>query len=165
MTERLRAVFDTNVFVSAYLSRNPTSPTQELIDRWLAGEFTLLVCDAIVGELIEKLTVRGIEREDIEAFVARLESLAEWVAVPSESIVRRVLADADDDVVVACALTGDADFLVTYDPHFGSLGDSYEGVKIAKALPFLWAVRGGASTTGKLGDPAPEDRMGQFAVP
>ena len=33
MTERLRAVFDTNVFVAAFLSRNPTSPTKELIER------------------------------------------------------------------------------------------------------------------------------------
>jgi predicted nucleic acid-binding protein len=40
VTERLRAVFDTNVFVSALLSRNPTSPTQELMERWHNDEFT-----------------------------------------------------------------------------------------------------------------------------
>lgn len=142
MTEHLRAVFDTNVFVSAYLSRNPTSPTQELIARWLAGEFTLLVCDAIVDELIEKLVERQIARTDIEAFVALLDSMAEWVNVPDEAIRRVVLADADDDVVVACAVVGNADCLVTYDPHIAALGDSYQGVRITKALPFLWAVRG-----------------------
>lgn len=142
MTERLRAVFDTNVIVSAYLSRSPTSPTQELINRWLAGEFILLVCDAIVDEFIEKLTVRGVDREDIETFVALLDAMAEWVDVPAEAIVARIPADADDDVVVACALAGNADFLVTYDPHFAPLGGTYEGVRITKALPFLWAVRG-----------------------
>ena len=42
----LRAVLDTNVFVAAYLSRNPNSPTREIIDRWLRGEFDLLYsCD------------------------------------------------------------------------------------------------------------------------
>jgi len=142
VTEHLRAVFDTNVFVSAYLSRNPTSPTQELIARWLAGEFTLLVCDAIVDELIEKLVERQIARTDIEAFVALLDSMAEWVNVPDEAIRRVVLADADDDVVVACAVVGNADCLVTYDPHIAALGDSYQGVRITKALPFLWAIRG-----------------------
>ncbi|MBK7200360.1 MAG: putative toxin-antitoxin system toxin component, PIN family [Anaerolineae bacterium] len=142
MTKGLRAVFDTNVFVSAYLSRNPTSPTQELINRWLASEFTLLVCDAIVDEFIEKLTVRGIAREDIEAFVSLLDSMAEWVPVPQQAIVRTVPADTDDDVIVACAVVGGADFLVTYDPHFEPLGDSHKGIKIVKALPFLWAVRG-----------------------
>ena len=142
MTERLRAVFDTNVIVSAYLSRSPTSPTQELIDRWLAGEFTLLVCDAIVDEFIEKLTARGVAREDVETFVALLDAMAEWVEVPEAVIVRRIAADADDDVVVACAIAGGANFLVTYDPHFAPLGETYQGIRISKALPFLWAVRG-----------------------
>lgn len=142
MTERLRAVFDTNVIVSAYLSRSPTSPTQELIDRWLAGEFTLLVCDAIVDEFIEKLAVRRVDREDIETFVALLDAVAEWVDVPAAAIVPRIPSDADDDVVVACAIAGNADYLVTYDPHFAPLGDTYEGIRISKALPFLWAVRG-----------------------
>ncbi len=104
MTERLRAVFDTNVIVSAYLSRSPTSPTRELIDRWLADEFTLLVCDDIVDEFIEKLTAHSVTRADIEAFVALLDVMAEWVDVPAEAIVRRIPADADDDVVVTCAL-------------------------------------------------------------
>lgn len=142
MTERLRAVFDTNVIVSAYLSRSPTSPTQELIDRWLAGEFILLVCDAIVDEFVEKLAEHGVAREDMEAFVALLDALAEWVDVPEEAVLQRIPADADDDVVLACAVVGKADFLVTYDPHFAPLGDNYEGVTISKALPFLWAVRG-----------------------
>jgi putative PIN family toxin of toxin-antitoxin system len=144
-------VFDTNVFVSAYLSKNPTSPTQELINRWLAGEFTLLVCDAIVDELIEKLVVRGIGRADIELFIALLDSLAEWVHVPDEAIVQLVPADADDDVVIACAVTGGVNFLVTYDPHFAPLGETYQGVKITKALPFLWAVRGDQPPTEVVG--------------
>jgi uncharacterized protein len=142
VTERLRAVLDTNVIVSAYLSRSPTSPTQELIDRWLADEFTLLVCDAIVDEFIEKLIVRGVAREDIEAFVALLDAMAEWVNVPVDAITRRIPEDPDDDVVIACALAGRADFLVTYDPHFSPPGETYEGIRISKALPFLWAIRG-----------------------
>jgi uncharacterized protein len=142
VTERLRAVFDTNVFVSAYLSRNPTSPTRELIARWLAGEFTLVICDAIVNELIEKLIEYRIERQEIERFAGLLGSLAEWIDVPDEAIVNLLPADADDDVIIACAIVGKVDFLVTYDPHFAPLGSSYMGISISKALPFLWAVRG-----------------------
>jgi putative PIN family toxin of toxin-antitoxin system len=55
VTDRLRAVLDTNVFVSAFLSRNPTSPTKELIHRWEEEEFTLLVSDALLEEIAEKL--------------------------------------------------------------------------------------------------------------
>jgi putative PIN family toxin of toxin-antitoxin system len=142
VTERLRAVFDTNVIVSAFLSRSPTSPTQELIDRWLADEFTLVVCTAIVDELIEKLVERGVARSEIETFVALLDAFAEWVDIQEAAVVRLIPDDADDDVVIACALAGKADFVVTYDPHFAPLSNSYQGVRITKALPFLWAVRG-----------------------
>lgn len=55
MTERLRAVFDTNVFVSALLSHNPTSPTRELMRRWRNDEFVLLVSQAILEEVVKKL--------------------------------------------------------------------------------------------------------------
>ena len=141
MTERLRAVFDTNVFVSAFLSRNPTSPTQELIQRWQADEFTLLISAAIETELAEKLLERGIAPDVIVDFLALLEHLAEWVDVSPDQIEPVIESDPDDDAVLACALVGQADYLVSYDPHVESLGE-YRGIKITKALPFLWAVRG-----------------------
>ncbi len=91
-TERLRAVFDTNVFVSAFLSRNPTSPTQELIRRWEGGEFVLLVSDALLEEVAGKLVERGIEQERVIEFLTLVGRLAEWVDVPPEA-VRPVIAD------------------------------------------------------------------------
>ncbi len=71
MTERLRAVFDTNVFVSALLSRNPTSPTQELMRRWREEEFVLLVSQALLIELVGKLQERGIGQAQIQYFWRR----------------------------------------------------------------------------------------------
>ena len=44
MAKPVRAVLDTNVFVSAALSKNPTSPTREVLERWQRGEFVLLIC-------------------------------------------------------------------------------------------------------------------------
>lgn len=143
MTERLRAVLDTNVFVSAFLSRNPTSPTRELVQRWLAGAFTLLISDTLLDELTEKLIERGIEQEQVITFLTTLSSLSEYVAVPAEAVQPVITADPDDDHVLACTVVGSADYLVSYDPHFDVLGGEYQGVKIVKALPFLWAVRDG----------------------
>jgi len=145
VTERLRVVLDTNVFVSAFLSRNPTSPTQELIQRWVNDEFTLLICDALVDEVIEKLAEREIDPERIIELVQLLDRLAEWVDVPIEAVPRVVQADPDDDVILACASLGCADYLVTYDPHFDLLGE-VQGLKITKALPFLWTLRGSQSS-------------------
>lgn len=141
MTRQLRAVLDTNVFVSAFLSRNPTSPTRELIQRWLDGEFTLLTSDALIDELATKLLERGIEYEQVISFLATMTHLAEYIEVPAHAVQPIITADPDDDHVLACAVVAKADYLVSYDPHFNLLGGSYQGIRIVKALPFLWAVR------------------------
>ena len=45
--------------------------------------------------------------------------------------VPRVIAnDADDDHVLACALAGNADLIVSGDKHLHSLGGEYQGIRI-----------------------------------
>lgn len=140
MTKRPRVVFDTNVFVSASLSKNANSPTRELLERWKNNEFTLVICDQIARELIEKLNERGVPSEQIVEQISALVRSAEWVIVPEEKI-EALLSDPDDNVVVACALEGRANYLITYDPHFDSLQGNYRGIKIVKAIPFLEVLR------------------------
>ena len=140
MTKRFRAVLDTNVFLSAALSKNSNSPTRELLARWEREEFVLLICEALSDEIAEKLIERAAPSLVTAQQIALLKQLAEWVEVPSESIVR-VLVDPDDDVILACATIGKADYIVTYDPHFDSLGGDYLGIKILKAIPFLQILR------------------------
>jgi uncharacterized protein len=142
VTDRPRAVLDTNIFVSAFLSRSPSSPTQELIRRWKSGEFTLIVSDVLVDEITEKLLERRVSEERVTEVLGLLVRLAEWVEVPLSSIGAVVKEDPDDDAVVACAVVGRAGFLVTYDRHFDALGSSHEGIQILKAIPFLRVLRG-----------------------
>ena len=142
VSERLRAVFDTNVYVSALLSRNATSPTKELLRRWEDDAFGLMVCDALTAELAEKLDERGAPPPATAELLAQLIRMAEWIDVPLASIEPLVANDPDDDVILACALIGRADYLVTYDPHLKQLGELFRGIKIVEALPFLWHVRG-----------------------
>ena len=142
MTKPPRAVFDTNVFVSASLSKNANSPTRELLERWKNDEFTLVICNQIAKELIEKLMERGIAVDAIAEQISALARSAEWVIVPDEKI-EDLLSDPDDNVIVACAVEGAANYLVTYDPHFDTLKGNYRGIKIVKAIPFLEALRQG----------------------
>lgn len=140
MTKKIRAVLDTNVFVSAALSRNANSPTREALDRWQRGEFVLLICTPLAEEIIEKLTDRNVDAEKIGILVETLANWAEWVEVPPTKI-EALLSDPDDNVIAACAVEGGANYLVTYDPHFDSLQGEYRGVKIVKAIPFLEVLR------------------------
>jgi len=140
VAKSIRAVLDTNVFVSAALSKNPSSPTREVLERWKQGEFVLLICTPLAEEIVEKLLDHRIEESLIGSLVERLAQLADWVEIPPEKIAN-LLADPDDNVIVACAVEGGANYLVTYDPHFDLLEGEYRDVKILKAIPFLKVLR------------------------
>jgi len=138
---RLRAVFDTNIFVAAHLSKNPHSPTMELLRRWRQREFELLYSDDLLVEIDEKFSARGIGDEYKDSLLVELRDLAAYVEVKPSDVESVIIADPDDDFILACAVVGQADYLVTYDAHFDVLEGEYRGVKITEALPFLWAVR------------------------
>ncbi|MDP1624449.1 MAG: putative toxin-antitoxin system toxin component, PIN family [bacterium] len=140
MTKKIRAVLDTNVFVSAALSKNANSPTREALDRWKRGEFVLLICTPLAEEIVEKLLDHRVDKEKVGDLVETLVNWAEWVEVPPAKI-ESLLSDPDDNVIVACAVEGGANYLVTYDPHFDSLQGEYRGIKIVKAIPFLEVLR------------------------
>lgn len=140
MANRIRAVLDTNVFISAALSKNVSSPTREALTRWQRGEFDLIICVPLAEEIVEKLLDHQIDEATIEALSEKLARLAEWVEISPHQI-EALLPDPDDNVIVACALAGQANYLVTYDPHFNALGGDYRGIKIVKAIPFLEILR------------------------
>lgn len=140
MTKPIRAVLDTNVFISAALSKNATSPTRETLERWKRGEFILLICTPLAEEIAEKLRDRHVDEDKTIDLIESLAALADWVDVPEDKI-EALLSDPDDNVIVACAVEGKANYLVTYDPHFDSLNGEYRGIKILKAIPFLEILR------------------------
>ena len=134
LTERLiRAVFDSNVYVAAYLSKNPRSPNKE---------FNLLFSQAILEEVIEKFDQRGIDQALTVELVAFLLADAETIVTSDEKLPALIVDDPDDDLILACAMAGNADYLVTYDPHFDCLGGEFRGIRVLDGLHFLYVVRG-----------------------
>ncbi len=131
LTERpLRAVFDANIYVAAYLSKNPRSPNKELFRRWRNKEFTLLVSQAILEEVIEKFDQRGTDQALTVEWVAFILADAENVVTTNEEFPALIADDPDDDHVLACAIAGNAHYLVTYDPHFDCLGGEFQGIRV-----------------------------------
>ncbi len=140
---RLRAVLDTNVILAALLSRNPASPTMELLQRWRRKEFDLLFCADLLLEYREKLIVKKVRPERRIWFLRSLAGRGVLVPLSPADIIPRVPADPDDDVFLACALAGGATHLVTYDPHLLSLNEIYQQqVGILDGLHFLYLLRG-----------------------
>jgi putative PIN family toxin of toxin-antitoxin system len=140
-SRKARAVLDTNVFIAAYLSKNPKSPTVELLDRWRKGEFILLHCLDLQKEVTRKLLEKGISPPLIQLFISDFFLYGEEVNLNPEEISRTVPADPEDDFIIACAIKGKATHIVTYDPHIKELGESYRGVKIIEPIALLKEIR------------------------
>lgn len=138
----IRAVFDANVYVAAYLSKNPRSPNKELFQRWRNKEFTLLVSQAILEEVIEKFDQHGIDQALTVELISFILADAEYIVIEDEDIPGLIVDDPDDDMILACAIVGNADYLVTYDPHFDRLGGEFQGIQVLDGLHFLYMVRG-----------------------
>lgn len=58
--DRLHAVLDINVFLSAFLSRD-LQARPGILQRWLDGYFVFLVSSDLIDELVERLLKSGIQ--------------------------------------------------------------------------------------------------------
>ena len=144
----LRAVLDSNVYVAAYLSSHPRSPNKELFQRWRTREFTLLACREILQEVIAKFDELGVDQRLTLDLISHILADAEYINVTAKDVQKVILSDPDDDFVLACAVVGKADYLVTYDPHFDCLRGEYQGIQILDGLHFLYVVRGDIKESG-----------------
>ena len=132
----MRVVLDTNVLVSAlHFGGRP----RRLIDDVLRGDHTLVIGAAILGELEAVLVETcGWASDRAAAVRAELEAIAE-VVTPVE--VPRVCRDPDDDQILAIAVIGTVDALVTGDADLLALG-AHGGVNISSIADFEVLARG-----------------------
>lgn len=117
----IRAVLDTNVYVAALLSRSG-SPAR-LVEVLGDGVFDAIVCPRLLSELRGVLhRPKIIERIDgglADDFVQWLDRIA--VSVPDPVTIHPVSPDPDNDYLIALALIGRADVIVSGDAHLLAL--------------------------------------------
>jgi putative PIN family toxin of toxin-antitoxin system len=112
----IRAVFGTNVLVSYLLTHRPSIAT--LIDRHLTQEDIVLVtASELLEELDRVLQYPKLQWYYTEAertrFVALLMALSEVVELPET--IPRICRNPHEDQVIACAVAGRADVIVSGD--------------------------------------------------
>jgi uncharacterized protein len=109
----LRAVIDSNVWISALLSRGKP---RELVNYFERGSFTVIYPKWLIYELRKtsskpRLSAR-IHPDDLHNLVMLIERIGVLIEPPQIPVVSR---DPKDDVFLACAATSKSDFLVTGD--------------------------------------------------
>jgi putative PIN family toxin of toxin-antitoxin system len=135
----LRAVFDTVVFVRALI--NPFGIWGRLIFQH-GHAYSLIISPPVVEEILEVLhrpeltrRFRSLTGLDLAQVIEILDQ-AEVVEIQDIPAVSR---DPKDDKVLATALAGRADYLVTEDNDLLVLG-AHHGIPIVTASQFLASV-------------------------
>ena len=129
-------VLDTNVLASGFT--NAAGPAGQVLVAWLHGQFDLIISEHILTELSRTFHkpyfYHRLGQQRIANNLALLRSAARLV--PLTVAVQGVASHPEDDVVVATALSGQADYLITGDHHLQAVG-SYQGVTILSPRAFL----------------------------
>src|SRR3954454_939657 len=136
----IRAILDTNVLASGALGlTGGVTPPALLLHQWRAGRFRLIMSDYIEKELRTTLAqpyFKGrIRSEDRELFLILLSKLAEHVAI--RHLVTGVATHPEDDPILATALSGRADYLVTGDLRLQRRVPSFQGIPLVSPAEFL----------------------------
>ena len=130
---KYNVVFDTNILISALFSETG-SPFRALALAKI-GQIESVTCQEIMDEFLEKLLLKFKFSED-KAHSAIDEILSFSRIVEISGTLKAVPNDPDDDMVIECAVAGNASHIVTGDKHLLSLV-KYQDIAIAKAADFV----------------------------
>ncbi|MBE0467215.1 MAG: putative toxin-antitoxin system toxin component, PIN family [Candidatus Desulforudis sp.] len=139
----MRVLLDTNVVISGLLTRG--GHPSRIVDLWVEGRFTAVVCPAILEEYLTVLLrprfrVIG-STEKRFALIHNLIGLHNTVLIhPDPSLhVDTVKNHRADNRFLECALAAEAQFLVSGDRDLPALND-FESVTICSPADFLKAL-------------------------
>jgi len=131
--EKFRVVFDTNVLLSALLWHQ--GKPRLIFRKAIEGKIKVYCCKEIIQEL------RGVLKRDfdesndlINEQISVILAYMEFIEVIyHEKIVKD---DPDDDLVINCALSARANYIVSGDAHLLKIKE-YNGIKILSPAEFI----------------------------
>ena len=136
--KKLRAVIDTNLFISGFFGKNSVS--SKIKECWINQDFILVTSMEIIREVNRVFHYPRIQ----EKFKPKDETLKEFFILVlkkayltgSKYKIDKIKDDPTDNMFLACALEGNADYIVSRDPHLRNI-KYYQGVQIIDATTFL----------------------------
>lgn len=128
----VRIVIDTGIFVSALITKN--TPPDILYDAWKRRAFQLITSDVQLEEIERVLGYKKLRRfiqpEEATLLLDTISSVAE---IMTELPYIDVSPDPDDNKIIATAIAGRADYLVSGDKKDLLLLDSVQNIPIITA--------------------------------
>ena len=133
---KTKAIVDTNILISALgWKGNPRKVFEKIIN----GEVELVISDDIFRELSRVLDYPKFifTEEQKDRFKSLILEISTFVE-PIEKI-NAVKEDPEDNKIIECAVSCNADYIVTGDRHLLNLKE-FRGIKIRNARDFLQSM-------------------------
>ena len=134
----IKAVLDTNVFVSALIVKHG-KPAQ-ILDFARRKQFTVLLSEEILAEAREVLHRKRIRKrfilseDEVQSYLDGLRQTS--VMIAGASVEDVIPNDPPDNLVLACAVGGEANYLVSGNEHFLAL-EKYRAIQMITPADFL----------------------------
>ena len=142
MQRKLRAVVDTNLFISGLFGKDTLSA--QLQDLWINQDFDLITSVEIIKEVSRVFYYSRIQKrfKPKEESIRRFFRLIFRKAIIAKDIYKtdRITDDPTDNKFLACALEKKADYIVSRDPHLRNI-KHYHGIQIIDAKTFIEKVK------------------------
>ena len=129
----MKVVLDTNVLVSATLS---DGPPYEILRYCEENTITVITSPGIIEETHDVLNRDKIpfSENQVDEFIEKVMAISRVVSPEIDLTV--VDDDPDDDKIIECAVSADADYLVSGDSHLLNLTE-YQGIPIVSPDEFI----------------------------
>ena len=137
----IRIVLDTNVLASAILV--PQSKPAHVIKLVLDGASNLVISPDILEEtfrvlrypeLFKLMKKNGIVLKEVIDFIEKMSKTA--VITQGKLRVDAIKDDPSDNKILACAVEGEVDFIISEDHHITDLKE-FQGIQIVSPATFL----------------------------
>jgi len=134
----VRAVVDTNVIVSRFLSASGNPAL--ILALWEKGLFELVLSEDILAEYARVLAYEqvrsrhGMTTEETGQVIADFRAFA--VMVEPEEAIDVIADDPSDNRFLEAAIAGSCEYIVSGDPHLLRVGE-YRGITILTPSAFV----------------------------
>ena len=132
--EIMRVVLDTNVLISALLFKGELS---RMVGLWQEGKIVPIISKETFDELRAVLEYPkfSLSRAEIKSLIEH-ETLPFFEVVHVSKHVKGACRDPEDDKFISCAISANADCIVTGDKDLADL-KKYQSVRIIHASNFI----------------------------
>lgn len=128
----MRAVFDTNIYISAFVF--PNSSAEKALLRCIEGNHQLLISKPIIEETLGILARKfSRDRENLAKTAIFLDEISETIT--AEKTIN-IIDDEPDNRILECAVAGQADAIITGDKAMLKLS-SFDEIAIISLRSYL----------------------------